>query len=374
MGFYINEYDVNVKQHVNLSNYAWSVIDEDIINFNNSLDKASFSGFLNTVFKNFYQKSDASISLRNIELLDKLNSLYNLDKKCQKDKLLTNSFITTLINFNSDNLIKRVKSYPKDEGRKFRLNKDSVEILKESIEVNNYTNSIGLYLKAIYEDYALKPTYIRERIYYKDFIDLIENSINLKKKLKVTLIDKLTNSDEIVNRRFYISPYKIKQDKNNMFNYLVCYSEEILDNGEILDKKLTSFRISRFKKIDIMSSMNSFISKENIKRIEDSLLNNDVQYLVSDLMDIKVKFTNKGLESFNRQIYMRPNNFEIVDNNTILFKCSEIQAVNYFFKFGKNIEIIEPKSLRDKFIYRYSKALDIYIRRKIYARNTCWRY
>ena len=360
MGFYINELDVNVKQHVNLSNYAWSVIDEDIINFNNSMDKSSFSGFLNTIFKNFYQKSDASISLRNIELLEKLNSLYNLDKKNQKDKLLTNSFITTLINFNSDNLIKRVKSYPKDEGRKFRLNKDSVEILRESIEVNNYTNSIGLYLKAIYEDYALKPTYIRERIYYKDFIDLIENSINLKKKLKVTLIDKLNNSDEIVNRKFYISPYKIKQDKNNMFNYLVCYSEEILDSGEVLDKKLTSFRISRFKKMDIMSSMNSFISKDNIKRIEDALLNNDVQYLVSDLIDIKIKFTNKGLESFNRQIYMRPNNFEIVDNNTILFKCSEVQAINYFFKFGKNIEILEPKSLRDKFIYRYSKALDIY--------------
>ena len=47
MGFYINELDVNVKQHVNLSNYAWSVIDEDIINFNNSMDKSSFSGFLN---------------------------------------------------------------------------------------------------------------------------------------------------------------------------------------------------------------------------------------------------------------------------------------------------------------------------------------
>ena len=53
MGFYINELDVNVKQHVNLSNYAWSVIDEDIINFNNSMDKSSFSGFLNTIFKNF---------------------------------------------------------------------------------------------------------------------------------------------------------------------------------------------------------------------------------------------------------------------------------------------------------------------------------
>ena len=39
-----------------------------------------------------------------------------------------------------------------------------------------------------------------------------------------------------------------------------------LISGEVLDKKLTSFRISRFKKMDIMSSMNSFISKDNNKK------------------------------------------------------------------------------------------------------------
>ena len=360
MGFYIDDLDVNYKQHVNLSNYAWSVIDDDIANFNNCMEKTSFSGFLNRIFKNFYDKSVASISLRNMELLDKLRNLFSLDKKSNKDKVLTNTFITTLVNYNSDNLIKNVKSYSKDEGRKFRINKENIDILKESLEANNYTNSIGLYLKAIYEDYATKPTYIRERIYYKEVVDIIESSINLKKKLKVTLVDRLSSTNKIINRKFYLSPYKIMQDKNNMFNYLVCYCEEILEDGSILDKRIASFRISRFKKVDIMSSMNNFISKENIKRIEESLLNNDVQYLASDVVDIKIKFLDKGLELFNRQIYSRPNNYTKIEENIYSFKCSEIQAINYFFKFGKYIEILEPIDLRDKFIYRYSKALDIY--------------
>ena len=360
MGFYINDLDINLKQHVNLSNYAWRIIDEDILNFNNGFDKSPFSGFLNTIFTNFYQKSSASISLRNAELLDKLKSLYNVDKKSAKEKILTDSFIKTLINYSSDNLIKTVKSYSKDEGRKFRINNENIEILKESLEANNYTNSIGLYLKAIYEDYATLPTYLRERIYFKKFIDTIELAINLKRKLKVTLVDKLNCSNQVINRKFYLSPYKIIQDKNNMYNYIVCYSEEILDSGEILYKKLTSFRISRFKKIDIMSSMNSFISKDNVKNIETAILNNGVQFLTSDLVELKVKFSDKGIEDFNRQIYMRPNRFEKIDDNVYLFKCSEIQAINYFFKFGKNIEILEPISLRDKFIRRYSKALEIY--------------
>ena len=74
----------------------------------------------------------------------------------------------------------------------------------------------------------------------------------------------------------------------------------------------------------------------------------------------KLKFNSKGIEDFTRQIYMRPIRFERIEDDVYLFKCSEVQAINYFFKFGKNIEILEPISLREKFINRYSKALQVY--------------
>ena len=174
MGFYIDDLDVNYKQHVNLSNYAWSVIDDDIANFNNCMEKTSFSGFLNRIFKNFYDKSVASISLRNMELLDKLRNLFSLDKKSNKDKVLTNTFITTLVNYNSDNLIKNVKSYSKDEGRKFRINKENIDILKESLEANNYTNSIGLSMNKS----KISDSYERKSI--------SSNAVNSTKTLQLT--------------------------------------------------------------------------------------------------------------------------------------------------------------------------------------------
>ena len=52
------------KVHINLSEAAWLVIEEDRLNFSDSNEKYSFSGFLNRIFTNYYQKADASINER----------------------------------------------------------------------------------------------------------------------------------------------------------------------------------------------------------------------------------------------------------------------------------------------------------------------
>lgn len=71
-----------------------------------------------------------------------------------------------------------------DGGRKFRINKHNIEILSNVEESNNYDGILGQYLKAIYEEYAQKPNYIREQIFFADNLEEINKGIKEQKNLK----------------------------------------------------------------------------------------------------------------------------------------------------------------------------------------------
>ena len=43
-----------------------------------------------------------------------------------------------------------------------------------------------------------------------------------------------------------------------------------------------------------------------------------------------------------------------------VFRCSLLQAYNYFFPFGKEAEILEPQRLRDRFIKGYNNGATKY--------------
>lgn len=79
----------------------------------------------------------------------------------------------------------------------------------------------------------------------------------------------------------------------------------------------------------------------------------------SEPIDIKVKFTIKGLESLKRQTYMRPTYYEIDKENRHIytFHYSKVQIINYLFKFGWDAEVLEPEDLRNEVKTRYKRAL-----------------
>jgi hypothetical protein len=113
-----------------------------------------------------------------------------------------------------------------------------------------------------------------------------------------------------------------------------------------------------------MSSKSGFISKADQEELEKMIAEKDPMFLVGDVIEIKVKFTDKGIESFNRQLYMRPTDFKKVEGeeNTYLFRCTEVQAINYFFKLARDVEILAPERTRDKFIQRYRDAYMQYVK------------
>jgi hypothetical protein len=284
------------------------------------------------------------------------------------DKKTTDLYISKILDVYEKELIAKVGSYEKGEGRKFRINKENVEILRESSENIYYNNVIGAYLKAVFEEYALKPMFEREQIYFKDIMDILQSAISQKKSVSMSILKKINpNSNETYTRKFYLVPYKIIQDKTRMFNYVIGYSEEVKpESNETWPRRAVCYRISRIDHPRISLSKSGFISKADRESIDKMVSEKEPQFLAGEVIELKVRFTDKGVESFNRQLYMRPNDFEVLneEKNTYLFKCTEVQAINYFFKLARDVEILSPEITRNKFIQRYKDAYDKYVRQE----------
>lgn len=366
MGFYITGDDDysqvdGLKQHLNLSDGAWEIILGDINNFYFGDNKGSFSGFLNTIFTNFHSEANAAISQRYANRKNELESLFKSKKFSGIDDKIKSLFISELLDTFVDNLLTKAKFYQRGPGKKFRINKSNLDLLRNSNESIYYEDSIGEYLKAIYEEYSLLPTYLREQIFFKSHISTIKNAIKDKNKLKVITSRKYNvNKGQFYLRSFYISPLEILNDKSNSFNYLIGYSEEINTDGTLRDKVPISFRISRIHQITQMKSLNAFITIKDKKNLKDEVDLKGVQFLAGEIENIIIRFTKKGLEVYDRTLYMRPNYSKYLGDNTYLFETTYIQALNYFLKLGRDIEILEPKYIREAFIKRYQSALDVY--------------
>ena len=121
MGFYFDSYEKDKKQHINLSESAWCVVEQDIKNF--YLDEAaeSKSGFFNTVLANYYELADASINLRCSNKKEELNSILSdiVFKNLESSTKI--SIINGMVDVYKNELINKAFNYPKGHGDKFRI-------------------------------------------------------------------------------------------------------------------------------------------------------------------------------------------------------------------------------------------------------------
>ena len=373
--FAIDEFATELKQHLNLSIPAWRTIKEDIQNFYPSEREESFSGFLNRVFYHFYPHADASISLR---LQQQRAGFANM---CSKETLkdLDEKTLDFCMRKSMDDykewLKQRAFSYPSGHGEKFRINRQNLEILRESEEAAYYEGSIGQYLKAVFEEYALQPAGARERIFFMDTVDKIEKALSHQRKLKIVLSEKVDVKGVYhYSTKYYVSPYKIVQDRTGQFNYLVGYCERIKEDKEVgedgkerkttvvQDKTIGCFRISRIHQAAVMASMGAKLSEEKKKALDYELERRTPMYMSSEVIDIKVLFSEKGLEMFRRTLFMRPHHYDVdpKDRHIYTIHCSKSQLRNYLFKFGWDAIVLEPKPIAERFLRGYERAVRTY--------------
>jgi predicted DNA-binding transcriptional regulator YafY len=287
------------------------------------------------------------------------------------DKKSINIFTNAYLNAYKSELINSLPSAHSEEtlSEKVRLDQTNLKLLSELQEQDEFYGIKGekfvkVYLKSVFEEYARLPSYKREQIYFKTLLSTIEDAIRNSRKLKIYLTAKYSDAaKKRYQRVFHVAPYKILQNKTNNYNYLVGYTQELKD-GELLESRPSSFRLSAIADVHTLAGT-SALTKPKKDRIEKAIRENEVEYLAGDTIEVIVRFTKKGLDNLKRQIYMRPVDREKLEetetHTTYSFVCTEVQATNYFFKFGKHAYIVEPAELREKFKKRYIDSYNTYI-------------
>lgn len=247
----------------------------------------------------------------------------------------------------------------------FNLNKTSRGIITEDcqeqakIYTDEYEHQVSInpskYIRALLEEYSSLSYSNREIIIFKDTYDKILGILNNNLKLLLSI--------ENNPQKYIVRPYKLMVDKN--YNYLVGFSKTYnSDEKEIV----FSSRISRISKIVEITEKN-ILSKEDIHRINQSIKDKGIAYLVGDIEEITVNLTAEGKKLYKMILQDRPKKIkETTEFNPkkdkfvvqYKFKCTPRQATSYFRRFGSEVEIVEPRHLRNKFIRDLKKSLKIY--------------
>lgn len=342
---------VNQQIRLRLSRTAEEVIAYDMGIF----EEKSRAAFINNVLSNFYEDANSSIGRKMMQYKEELLGV----KGCNESDV----FYKSLVAQEKKRLMDLADSYDKPEKNAnsdpIRLRDELFEYLTESgaNTEDKYYLSIPKYCRAMMEEYARLPYTARELIYFKKEIvapinDAIRNGYQL------FLTTGLRNNDSAYHSSYFFVPYKLMTDPLSTSNYLTGYSYRA-DQGK-RDKKMCSFKLSKLIRVKKETSRSAFLSKDDIADIQEAIEQKGVMFLIADSReDVVVRLTEAGRNMFKTQIHMRPVPTKI-DENEYTFSCSTVQARNYFFKFGKDVEVIKPEFLREQFIQEYNNALKAY--------------
>ncbi len=207
----------------------------------------------------------------------------------------------------------------------------------------------GRYISKLLEIYASRAYYERELIYYSECIKKIKNAIEHKKTIRIISKDHMR----------YILPYAIRTDEWSSYNYLIG-TEFYPDKGNT--SKAISMRIA------FISDCYDAPQKEEYKPLDEEIIESKIatsgiQFLANPTEEIKIRMTDKGKNMYDHMIFLRPSIIQTPSSKAsdiYTFNCTIEQARVYFFKFGSEVEIISPESLRKEFIAEYFNAYKKY--------------
>ena len=354
MGFkIIDEFGDNItnnhKVRITLSPRAYQIMLEDMSFFGINTPAT----FINTVFRNFRDDALASISIRLEEYRQRLETSF--DNLSLSDNS-TDKVIDLLISEKKNELLENKKntlSLQKGTSRVCHLDKQNLEYLLDKCnEEKYYNNRPSLYIRAVVEEYCALPFIEREKAFRKDIYKIVNDACQNKTQLKIKSNIKGTIQTLV------IYPYKIVNDSMHTQSYLMGYCHP--QGAPKRDKYIASFAMARINPRE--TNISSFISANDIKVLEDKIAKYSPTYILEDPVKVKAKLSERGKSKYQRVLISRPELVDGPDENGIYtFACTELQAFNYFFNFGADVEIVEPESLRNRFSDMYSIAAKIYI-------------
>jgi len=229
---------------------------------------------------------------------------------------------------------------------------------------------LSAYYKHFISEYCQLTLTEREQIFYKTLIEELNDAVKLNLVLKirknhssdVTMLPYgLKTADE--NRLHYVVGFVLKPaNQKYIYRKLICvpirnilpYSKE--KNFERIDEIIPQKQIIFSEKSEIKSY------KEMTEYMKQRLYFDGVLYLSNNLKTVTVKLTDNGINMLYTRNQFKPKNiiFDNDNQNIIHFQATQLQTFLYFFKFGREAEILKPAEYRKYFLEQYEISLQIY--------------
>jgi hypothetical protein len=337
------------KIRINLSYKALNIIKEDMEIFK----LKSMGTIINIIWENSRETSKSSI-IKHMKMKEiYLNEILNI-----KDEKTKKYNVETLLFEEKQEIESIIKIFLDKKGitKIFHINDNNTNYLVEECVEDKFElygkKHPSKYLKCLLEEYSELPFIERERVIQLHIYEEIEDAIMHKNVVKISA---LFQGKETL---FYAKPYKIMSDAMGTQSYLVCKSRLFRNTEEML--QIASFNMYRIKKAKRVKSEHFSFKEKEINNIEENISKKTVAYLLGDAEIIKVKLSETGKTMYNNILFSRPIYESISPEGYYCFNCSTLQIKNYFFKFGKEVEIIYPLELRNMFKNEYSLALSLY--------------
>lgn len=217
----------------------------------------------------------------------------------------------------------------------FNLNKENNEIYMEIFKEHKFSTD-SEFLRQLVLNYLSNPRYKREQILFKDEYEAIIEAQSLGKKI----IFKYENE----TLKFNLALIRVGDAENS--NYLFGFCEKT--------KKYNLYRLCDISNVNI--------SQEDTMEMDEkwiaSFYENFDEFL-SYGHKVKVRFNEIGKLMYKKIWYNKPKELERNGDEYVL-ECSEEKAKVYFAQFYNNVEILEPKSLRNWFKEIFMANLKIY--------------
>ena len=341
----MNEY-YEARQHLNLSELAFNIIETDKYIFQ---EKPSRAEMLNKIISMYQDYAEASIENACMRFKEQL------EKRTEEVPASTakSDTISALVESYRAELIEKSNAYPREHSFKFQLDKENYKYFSSWLDIeDNYKGVAGKFIKAVLEEYARKPFIDREAIICRDLIETITTCVESHLALIVTINNGI---------RFEVRPYGVLIDRGNNYHYLVGYSRKAGEKG---DDKPSSFRVSNIRDYKMYYGRSGKITELQRKALEHKINSSGVQFLLQEPDIIRIKLTKRGKSMYESQVHLRPpfvKRKENSDGTWIYdFNCTQIQAQFYFFKFGAEAEILSPQELRKRFWTQYGEAFSLY--------------
>lgn len=227
-------------------------------------------------------------------------------------------------------------SYGETSVIQFNLNKKNKEDYYFFLEENKIQNEAEFFRKIItyYSNLRKKE---REAFLYEREVELLKIAIKERRVVKIVFNDK---------KEVEVEPYYLGCSKLEVANYLFCYR---LEENSWKNYKLKYISSIYLKRNNFLIRDKKFI--ESVKKEFDPFL--------SKGKVVKVRLSPYGEKLFKEIRLNRPNVLE-KNNGIYTLECSEEKAKRYFSYFLDEVEILEPKKLREWFTIKLEKALEKY--------------